>query len=300
MGLAESIGTVRLESGQVPSFRCICDGREITSGDVSAAWYHQPPIVGDDPSHGRAGRVAVATSLQNYWLGALDTFPCEWLNAPAPVHAAGQKLLQLTAAKSVGLEIPATTCGTDANEVRAQRPSPTVAKNLADLHLAWGDDSNLAFLTRQVDLSALTDALTTVPVIYQEQLTGFREYRVVVVAGQPFAAAIDWADRARAVDVRTSAAGLRGYRRAALPAPVVAQLQALLERLRLGYCSADLAEGSDGLFRLLDLNACGAWWWVDDLYEGAVTTAIADELRRLSRAGSQRTKPPSTVTTDDG
>lgn len=274
----------------MPSFRAACDGREMSGSDVTAAWYHQPPIIGDeDIELGPAGCVAVATSLHNYWMCALETFDCEWLNSPAAVHTAGQKLRQLAVASMVGLPVPQGICGTDPELIRAACNGPTVAKNIADLHLSWGEDPNLAFLTRAISVGELSDGqISSVPVLYQEKIDAHREYRVVVVGAREFAAAIEWKDRSDAVDVRTSARALGAYSKAELTRPTANKLHCVLDCLRLRYCSADFVEGADGVVRLLDLNACGAWWWVDDLYQGEISRAIAAELIELSRSERRR------------
>jgi glutathione synthase/RimK-type ligase-like ATP-grasp enzyme len=284
MGPQESESSVVFGPGGSVQFSVLCDGRRIDGAAITAAWYHQPPIVSDSSSSGgRAGRIAAATSLDSYWTCALEMMDCRWLNDPKAVQASAQKLRQLLVATEVELPVPEGSCGNDPQAVRAMQFPATVAKNIADLHLAWGEDPSLAFLTCSVDPESLADGqIASVPVLYQERVRAEREYRVVMVDGQPFSAAIAWSDRRNVVDVRTAEDALGAYQPTDLPQETAEGLRAVLGHFGLGYCSADLVEGEDGVVRLLDLNACGAWWWVDDLFGGSVTEALSKKLGEMS------------------
>jgi hypothetical protein len=37
-------------------------------------------------------------------------------------------------------------------------------------------------------------------------------------------------------------------------------------------------EDGDGKLHFLETNICGAWWWVDRMYDGAICQTIVDHL----------------------
>jgi len=68
------------------------------------------------------------------------------------------------------------------------------------------------------------------------------------------------------------------YFRCDPPRNVVDGVLRLMDKLDLEYSSADVIETESGQFYFLDLNATGAWWWVDDAYNGAISSLLVDEL----------------------
>jgi hypothetical protein len=57
-----------------------------------------------------------------------------------------------------------------------------------------------------------------------------------------------------------------------------------MQKLQIDYCAAaDFMEDKNGNLFFLEVNTCGAWWWLDKLYNGAICKSIADAL--IARAG---------------
>ncbi|WP_432158324.1 ATP-grasp domain-containing protein [Streptomyces sp. bgisy153] len=282
MGVAEDGCSVSFAAGERPRVVFTTDAGAVDGDDVVSGWYHQPAIatIPPDASTGPSGRDAVITSYLNTWTGALAQLRCGWLNAPWDVDRSANKILQNAAAARAGLSVPRTVVGNVPERVRAVFGGRrVVAKNIASLHRAWGTRSTLSFLTRTVDTGALRDAqIAACPVIYQERLKPWREHRVVVAGEESFVATIDRSGDDGAVDVRATPSALAAFRRSAIDEGALKGLRTILASFGLRYCSADLMESEAGEYSFLDLNSCGAWWWVDDLHGGAVTRALADAL----------------------
>lgn len=92
--------------------------------------------------------------------------------------------------------------------------------------------------------------------------------------------------RTQRKDVRKEAGTGESYEACDFDANTLQKLQALMNALRLDYCAADFMEDRDGNLFFLEVNTCGAWWWLDRLYDGAICRAMADalELRAVGTA----------------
>ena len=289
MAPGESRSTLRIGDQAAAELSIMCDGRSIQGSAVRAAWYLQPPLVESNALPTEAGRVMVATSLVDHWVNALGSLRCRWLNPPYAVHRAASKLRQQITAANLGIPVPLGLSTTDVDALRTTWPQTAVAKTLADVHLAWCADPELAFVTRLIEVTALrAEAVASAPVLFQERISEGREFRVVMVGDQSFGAAIPWERRSDWIDVRMDPALLNAFEAVEVPQKVHQQLLQLLEAFDLEYCSADFLEDGSGVIHFLDLNACGAWWWVDDLHEGRITATLVARLQQLAESGDPR------------
>lgn len=263
------------EPGRVVG-RVRCDGREFDTDAVKAAWLHQLPPLAQGPRPPMSVEAALSSRL-NLWNAVARTIgETFWLNPPWRVRAAANKHIQLTAATAAGLAVPATVIGDLPTAIRGLGSGRTVAKFFGDSGRLWNTGTGLASLTVDVDLSTASDQeLANIPLLHQVRLEARQEYRAVLIGEEAFAAVCDKPEGA--TDIRDTP-GLPDYRAAELPEAVRAGLVALTGSLGLAYCSADLAVDADGHWFFLDLNATGAFWWVDDLHDRAVTKSLAAAL----------------------
>lgn len=282
MGVLEDQCSVALSEDRAPSVLFATDGRVVRGEDITSGWYHQPPIavVPESLASSRAGRDALHTSHTNAWLGALAQLDCPWVNSPWGVEQSANKIVQFIRAQGAGLKVPTTVVGNVPHEVRSRFAGvPTIGKNIASLHQAWATRSDLSFLTRTIEVNGLADdQIAACPIIYQTSVEPWREHRVVIVDGRSFAVSIDQGARDGYVDVRSTPSAVSRFYASHLDVSVLAGLRGLLDTFGLRYCSADFIETRDGQFYFLDLNSCGAWWWVDDLHDLQVTQALADAV----------------------
>lgn len=282
MGVGEDRCVARSPFGSSKDVVFDTDQGLVGGDEIRTGWYHQPAIgiVPETVARSRSGREAVLTSHTNTWHGAFSLLACDWLNSPDGVQQGANKILQGAAASRAGFSLPRTIVGNIPSRIRAALAGTnTVAKNIATLHQAWGERADLSFLTRAIALDDVSDeAISACPVIYQATLRPWREHRVVIVAERAFMASIDLDARNGHIDVRTSPTALSKFYASQADTEVVTKLQTMLADFKLHYCSADILEDDEGRFFFLDLNTCGAWWWIDDLYTGAITGALADAL----------------------
>jgi hypothetical protein len=252
-----------------------CDGRSFSASDIAAAWFQQPFPDLEKKSEGALLRYE---SHRVGWLGMCGLLRCPWLNHPQAAHSAANKILQLNAALDAELPIPETLISNIPTDVRLFLSQENViAKNLAT---PWYKSASktLAAYTIGVDITLRDDDISFAPVIYQQFIVRQRDYRVVVVGQEIFAVSCEDVTGSKRLDSRRGELNPSNYARAILPHETCHKLLRLLELLGLNYCSADFIEDRDGQLLFLDLNATGAWWWVDMVFEGAVCRAITQFL----------------------
>lgn len=259
--------------------RFICDTREISGTEVGVGWCQQLP-----PYLGQAASIDESLQRENLWaahLAAFDILTTPWLNKPRHVLNAANKLLQLGQAQSIGLRIPVTLISNVPPHIRAfVERQPTVAKNLATPWVVSHQETRAAY-TKLVasDWLAHDAELEFCPIIYQAYHTRRRDYRVVVVGDLVFAACCEPIE-GQHEDIRRGVATGESFRACEFSAQTIQLLRLLMERLSIEYCAADFMEDNEGNLYFLEVNTCGAWWWVDRLYDGMICGAIVEYLKQ--------------------
>jgi len=257
----------------------VCDEREINSDEIGVGWCQQlPPYLSQDAS--------VNENLQrrNLWaaqLASLDSLEVLWLNNPRNVLFASSKPLQLIHARYVGLNMPNTLISNVPQHIRSFAENQlTIAKNLATPWVVSPTETRAAY-TRIVESNWLqnNNELEFCPVIYQEYKVRKKDYRIVVVGDKIFAAYCEPSEGQRE-DVRRNTTTGESFLPCEFDAQATNLLKTLMKKLSIEYCSADFMEDNEGNLCFLEVNTCGAWWWVDHLYDGAICNAIADYLKR--------------------
>lgn len=263
-----------------------CDGRSVHIADVNSAWLHQlPPLVSPEDDESKMSgslRQGHNSSRLRLWQFVLDQVSAQaWLSPPSAVTEAANKLRQYGAAKSAGLSIPSTVVAMEVSTITAALGDNGVVKYLGDSSALWSSTpAGQAALT--IDWSRKGLHLIDAPALFQTKIDTEFEYRVVMVgdgAGGGYKSFWAVATKPQNVtDIRLAGATIPTYSPVEAPVEVNRGLERLLEVLNLGFCSADFVSDSAGNFWFLDLNVTGAWWWIDDIYSGAVTEAIVESL----------------------
>lgn len=229
-----------------------------------------------------------ARLFEGEWRHALDglvqSVPGIWVNDPARAEAAHRKLLQLEAARQVGLPVPATLVTNDLSEARrfiaGCRPG-AIIKSLSSLKEGG--------LTRRLGRRdrALPGRLARGPAILQERVDGL-DVRVTAVGRRLFAVATDADAGGDPDDVRADWwRAVATCRPIALPVELSRRLLALQRRLGLDYGAIDLRRRRDGRWAFLEVNPSGQWLQ----YEAATGLPITAALAKLLAAVVIRVPP---------
>ena len=206
-----------------------------------------------------------------------------WLNAPAAVRRAQNKLLQLRVARDCGLETPRTLLTNDPGEVRdffEALEGRVVTKMLTPLTTSMDAGGPFVYTSRlrEADLDRL-DGLRHAPMLFQEEIPKARELRVMVVIDRCFTGAID-ASRAShgAVDWRLADPAEVAWQHDALPAPESRALVATVRALGIQLGAADVIRTPDGRHVFLEINPSGEWGMLEVDLGLPISDAIAEAL----------------------
>lgn len=216
------------------------------------------------------------------WVGAHHGLV---VDRPRLVRAAREKMLQLTLAAELGLDVLPTLVTNDPEAVRRfwdEQQGELITKMEHAFAIEQGDRVGLVHTSRvrPEDLDAL-DGLSACPMTFQRRVRTVREYRATVVGPRVLTGVLDYAAGDYGTDWRlaslTDEGVARAWRPGALPAGVEAGLLALMDRLGLCYGAADLLEDAEGRFWFLEVNPSGEWGWLNG--PGLpIASALADLL----------------------
>lgn len=248
---------------------------------VVAAWWRKPHwdrVVREDS--------LVAATLQRECERAneliWDAIPSEaWLNDPMQMKVAAGKLRQWRIAVRQGFRTPATVVGSDWPAVRSlgDRAPGGIAVKAIDGTLVTETGLRALHTTRldAASLAIVEAGTASFPGIFQEYVAKRREWRVTVVGSRIFAVEIlargEGADDWRRGDVDEVT-----FARADLPGRWMDACAEITRQLGLRYSAIDLIESDDGAMWFLEANPNGQFAWLDHLFEGGISRAIADEL----------------------
>lgn len=216
------------------------------------------------------------------WVGA---HPGLVVDRPRLVRAAREKMLQLTLAAQVGLDVLPTLVTNDPEAVRAfwdEQGGELITKMEHAFAIEQGDQMGLVHTSRvrSEDLDAL-DGLSACPMTFQRRVQTVREYRATVVGPRVLTGVLDYGAGDYGTDWRLASLSDQGVARAwklgALPAAVEACLLALMDRLGLCYGAADLLEDAEGRYWFLEVNPSGEWGWLNSAGL-PIASALADLL----------------------
>jgi hypothetical protein len=262
-----------LAIGYDPGRSCAVFGagaERFRSDEISVTWCRRPPRF---PRHDLYVNRESEAFLDGVW-GAMTWV---WVNDPAAVTTAGNKLWQLRTAPAVGLEVPVTLVTNQVEHVRDRfRPGSVIAKTIGGA----GIDRNgiRQHLYSQLLSPAELDpaAVKAAPCIFQEPVKPGVDVRVTVADDHVFATDID--APAEFVDWRAAPPEAVGYRPVDVPAEVAERCVQLCRTAGLVYGAFDFVRQPGGRYVFLEVNPSGQWGWIERATGQPITKAIADIL----------------------
>ncbi len=278
-----------------PAISLRVPGGTIDADAIGVAWYQQPPVFHFDEGLAPAGRMMAERESRPFLDAIWRLAPWRWLNSPHAVDRARDKLLQLRLAARVGLRTPPTLASNDERQIRTfceRHQWDVIIKDLS-LGVVTIDAGSYHSFTRLFtpeDLRDLT-SLRFGPALLQRNIRKDHELRVTVVGDGVFAARIDsQASPIARIDYRRGELWSEPQRYAGtdLPPDVQDACRAITKALGLGYGAIDLIVDPAGEVYFLEVNATGAWIWIERLTGLPITAAIADRLIQMADLRSDK------------
>lgn len=260
--------------------------------DVSSVWYRRVRVPEKpdamDPGVYEFCIRESRSALLGLLLAAVPS-SARWMSHPVAIWSAEHKLLQLAAAKSLGLPVPDTVVTNDPAVVRAtydRFDGAMIAKPVRGGYIEVANEP-YGIYTSQVRAEHLIDlsGVELSPVIYQPLIPKQCDVRVTVVGDQLFSAAIESQQNPAArVDWRRTDDANLPHRPFTLPHAVADQVLALLGALNLKFGAVDFVLTPDEQLVFLEVNPSGQWLWLDAKLELGITGAVAAWLSARNEA----------------
>jgi len=223
----------------------------------------------------------IRTVLEGVW----QTSDCFWVNYPAQVHAAENKLLQLAMAKRLGFPIPRTLVTNDApaaaDFIKSVSAAVVKAVSTSGAEL---DGRAWSLFTHPITVADLspTMSLQIAPCILQEQIPRKSDIRVTVVGSKVFSTEISIRGERAAteVDWRAVVAKDLHYVPHALPNSLAELCRSMMKQLDLRYGCFDFIRTPDNRYVFLEINPSGQWGWIEHETDVPITSELAQLLLR--------------------
>ncbi|WP_126246584.1 MvdC/MvdD family ATP grasp protein [Chitinophaga rhizosphaerae] len=271
-----------------PQYELRCGNRVIDAREIRGVWYRKmwdlqvPPSL--DPAYVPAFLKEYRTSL-NIFLESLDV---PWINRMDLDHAVGaNKLMQLTAARSVGLQVPQTLFSNhaeDAIRFYDDHGGNVVVKLHGALSKSMDGKSNFFPTTRlrKEDVPML-ESLSACPMILQEYIPKDRELRVIYIDGDFYTGSLRAPEL---TDWRTANTTLVSWETWELPADVEEKIHDMMTLLGLPFGAIDMIVRPDGEHVFLEVNPQGEWGMLEKYLGFPIAATIAEKLvNRIEQYG---------------
>ncbi len=246
-------------------------GEEICSTDVGTVWNRRfvNPVVPDGRFTDAEKKLAVLElSVFSQSMFSSLCLQAKWVNSIEGETRGRSKILQLLAAKSVGLSIPRTIIGNHPGEIRRfVSANDSVCKTFVP-HV-WSElNQQLATETVPVADTDLPsdDLLQLVPGIYQERVRKRSDVRVCIFGSEYAAIELPLTDNpAGANDFRITPLAERKARLSELPKRIFEQCRLLMDQLGIITGSFDFLIDESGEWIFLEVNSSGQFLWLEHL-----------------------------------
>ena len=266
------------------------NGTSILPDDLSAAWYRK---VGHFGLPDADTQLAKQLYMNNEVRALHDTiwpqfYPEDiWLNSPVKIARAERKLYQLLLASEIGFTVPDTVVSSNWESIStallAGEDDRIIVKMMRGV--ISQDDTIKTVPTTILDqqsVNKLRDYTSPFPGIYQPFVEKAREWRVTVVGGHVFPAAI-YTDAIAKDDWRKHQnSGAVQFKTGTLPDEIVDRCILYLQRMGLRYGAFDLIEDPDGRIVFLECNPDGQYGWLEEDLGLPISKSIADELVKIA------------------
>ena len=255
------------------------EGSDVT-GKISATtkidtvWYRRRSPVEVRPGTHTADIDFVereARAYLNNIVFAIGNDKTRWINGFYDAAFAENKLIQLKAAKSVGMRIPNTLMSNDPGKIRqfyAENESGIIYKGFKPAFWIAPDGASTNLRTSLVSEADIgnDEQLLTCPGIYQEKIDKAYELRINVIGDEVRAVAIysqvetatmDWR-----YDLRDGEIPLRE-----ITIPDVEKIRCieLCKKFNLRFCAVDMIVTPSGEYVFLEMNQAGQFLWIEQI-----------------------------------
>jgi glutathione synthase/RimK-type ligase-like ATP-grasp enzyme len=265
---------------------------EVPAEDIKLAWFHREGRfrfkLGLPADSLKIAEAETDMTVAGLW----ECAPWQWVQHPAAVTMASNKLNQLVEAQRLGFSIPRTLITNNVQQAAEFIDRCEQGAIIKDMDTQFAEIQGVTYMswTEPIAKDQLLSAGIPggIPICIQEYVPKRIEIRATVVGDRVFPVAIDsQANPETRYDFRKGSliTGGHHYTPTELPPEIEHGCVALLEVFGLDYGAIDFVLKPDGSYTFLELNTTGAWVWAEKLTGLPITDALADLLVRRHDTG---------------
>jgi len=233
---------------------------EVTNS-VKSIYFRQPIFLRNTPSNG----LAISEQLsRSQWMGFLRSLvifdKARWINRPEATYLAETKAYQLVAANDIGLKIPKTLIGNNANRFQSFE-NKVIIKSLDTILLREADECLFTYSTIKNSDELNDENVSAAPLTVQDYVTSKIDIRVTIIGNKLVAVKITSGGNGIEEDWRTTDRSQIEYTEIQLPTDIVNKCFELLGRLNLNFGAIDLLL-SNNEYTFIEVNPTGEWGWL--------------------------------------
>lgn len=281
--------------------------------NLRSVWNRRPKVPGAGTCH-ESDREFIAGQwryFQNNIFSLSDRLlDALWVNRPVDSVRAENKMVQLQAAREVGLSFPELVVTNDVRDVKMmlERWPKLVFKTFYPHNWrseATGKVFSISVKLLDRDSELPEEAIALSPGIFQRYIEKAYDVRVTIIGDRFFSvqmrqndgvAYVDWRDHMEDEDMLMEVVSI--------PAPIEDKLRALMKRLGLVYGCIDLVVDREGNVYFLEVNQAGQFLFLEEALPGlplmrAMTAMLASGCVNYSLEDGGRFNFSDFLSTDD-
>ncbi|WP_146203758.1 hypothetical protein [Azospirillum sp. TSO5] len=255
------------------------DGEIFNLDSAPSVWWRRPQPFATTIENDPVASGYIAGEARHYWGSVVQWLlhKSEFINNPNKHRQIDRKTYQLASAKRAGFSIPSTcvSSSVQAIETFLLNHPKVIFKSFSGSEEFWQPTR----IWRDEYRSIIRNT-GACPVIFQELINATFEYRVIAIDGELFSARTDLRDSRYPYDVRIDTKLIRHPCK--LDYSIQDRIKKFMDDAGLVYGAFDLQETSSGDFYFLEINPGGQFLYIDDLFGGQISAAMACALSKRS------------------
>lgn len=248
----------------------------ITDENLKAVYFRAPVFIRSNKAYSLEDQLR--RSQWSSFIRNLTVFSsAKWLNPPMFTYQAENKIYQLDAARSVGLDIPKTIISNNADGITKDE---TYVIKALDTPLFYENGQEMfTYSTVVCGEEISSSSLKIAPVIIQKCIENKVDLRVTVIGEEVYPAAITAHNEGIHGDWRKQKKEDLQYNKTVIPFEIKEKLLKLMRKLNLSFGGIDLAL-ADGIYYFIEINPTGEWGWLVPTTGYQLQKAIVDWMVR--------------------
>ena len=226
--------------------------------NIISVWWRRPDIYKIPLIFNPEEMNFVKAECEHYLTGLLWNQSCLWVNEPKFDKFASRKIIQLSYAKKLGLEIPETMITNDPYKAKKFIKNNQKGVIFKRTGASKGIGSETRLVTNQIIENL--DSIQNSPTIFQNYIDAKFDLRVICIGDELIPFSIDSQSGTSPVDSRLD--NTVKFEKHKLPEEIDNRLRQLIDQLNLKFAAIDMRVGKNGIYYFLEINTAGQFLYL--------------------------------------